>query len=149
MCFCMLVSYFARWQKNLHAAFWGTNMRAGEQVAECFTSRFCVLSSHSVIFLCAPLPHRLSVCLLVCLSTCLSICLSRCHASFFLEACHLNVEKGWHSGRWPPLSNPAASQPLRHDSSSSSLPFPHLEPLLVSFTREIPNSQHHPPKGTE
>ena len=104
--------------------------------------------------LCALIPQcHFSVCPTappcICLSTCLSICLSRCHASFFLEACHLNVEKGWHSGRWPPLSNPAASQPLRHDSSSSSLPFPLLEALLVSFTREIPNSQHHPPKGTE
>ena len=85
----------------------------------------------------------------VCLSSCLFVCLSRCHASFFLEACHLNVEKGWHSGRGPPLYDSAASWPSKYDSSSSSLPFPHLEALLVSFKREIPNAQHHPPKGTE
>ena len=85
----------------------------------------------------------------VCLSLCLFVCLSRCHASFFLEACHLKVEKGWHSGRRPPLYDSAASWPSKHDSSSSSLPFPHLEALLVSFKRETPNAQHHPPKGTE
>ena len=116
------------WRVSRQAAkntFWGRNMRDGKQVAECFTSRFCVLSSHSVIFLCAPLPHHLSVCLLVCLSTCLSICLSRCHASFFLEACHLNVERGWQSGQWPPLNDAAAAQLQPRSLRGTTLP-PHL-----------------------
>ena len=128
------------------------NVRAGVR-ANVRAHRNSIHQRHSLVVYCSCLPTYppsfsiVSVCLTVYLVSLsvglsavlphlclfdiarqLSLCLSfdsRCHAPFFLEACHLNVERGWQSAQWPPLSDAAAAQ-LQPRSLRGTTPPPHL-----------------------